>query len=162
MAASIQTIGGADLQRRLGNILLGLRTAEANAGFRKGAGVIRDEARQQAPKKSGKLAAAIISFASKKSGGRNGEPAGWARVNLFKGRVTARHGFWVEFGTKERRSKRAGKRLKFVGDAGLIFPRKVGAMRPNPFFERAVTVAGGRALDTTVQALVDVFNKAAK
>ena len=29
-------------------MLLGLRTAEANAAFRKGAGVIRDEARQQA------------------------------------------------------------------------------------------------------------------
>ena len=141
-------------------MLLGLRTAEANAAFRKGAGVIRDEARQQAPKKSGRLARAIISFASLKSGGRNGTPAGWARVNIFSGRVAARHGHLVEFGTKERRPK-TKRRLAFMGLAGPVFARKVAGMKPNPYFSRAIAAKGQRALDVTVEGVRAVLLRAA-
>lgn len=160
MAASIKVIGGSELRAALGNMLLGLRTAEANAAFRKGAGVIRDEARQQAPKKSGRLARAIISFASLKSGGRKGTPAGWARVNIFSGRVVARHGHLVEFGTKERRPK-TKKRLAFMGLAGPVFARKVAGVKPNPYFARAIASKGQRALDVTVEGVRAVLLRAA-
>lgn len=156
---SIQVLGVKALGRDFERLAKVATTTETRRAFRAGAGVIRDEARRQAPrgrskdgaKQPGQLRRSIVSFLGRRT--RKGEDVvSFARVNVLKGRVKAPHGHLVEFGTAERRPKTA-KFMIFRYGGKVIRARKVRGMRANPYFARAVSGAGDRALQMVTESL---------
>lgn len=154
----IIVIGKEQLAAALQGLAGDLQSADVRTGFQRAAALIRDKARGEAPSYKGTLRRAIVSFASKKRGKR-AEPAAWARVNVLSGRIKAPHGHLVEFGTKARRPKKK-RYMKFEGALGFgigvnytVFAKRVAAVRPNPYFERAVERSDSAALNVAVEAI---------
>ncbi len=156
---SIQVLGVKALGQDFERLKRVATTSETRRAFRAGAGVVRDEARRQAPrgrtkdgsKRPGQLRRSIVSFLGRRR--RNGEDVvSFARVNVLKGRVRAPHGHLVEFGTGERRPKTA-RFMTFRYGGKIIRARKVRGVQANAFFSRAVGVAGDRALQMVTGSL---------
>lgn len=156
---AIQVLGVKALGRDFERLAKVATTTETRRAFRAGAGVIRDEARKQAPrgrskdgaKQPGQLRRAIVSFLGRRV--RKGEDViSFARVNVLAGRIKAPHGHLVEFGTSERKPKR-GRFMTFRAGGKVIRAKRVRGMRANPFFARALGVAGGRALQMVAESL---------
>lgn len=149
---SIQVLGVKALSQEFERLKRIATTTETRRAFRAGSGAIRDEARRQAPrgrakdgaKQPGLLRRAIVSFLGRRA--RKGEDVvSFARVNIRKGRIRAPHGHLVEFGTGERRPKTA-KFMVFRYGGKVVRAKKVRGVAANAYFSRAVSVAGGRAL----------------
>lgn len=154
----IVVIGKDQLKAALQGLAGDLQSADVRTGFQRAAALIRDKARGEAPSYKGTLRRAIVSFASRRRGKR-AEPAAWARVNVLSGRVKAPHGHLVEFGTKPRRPKKR-RYMKFEGALGFgigvtytVFTKRVAAIRPNPYFKRAVERSDSAALNVAIEAI---------
>lgn len=156
---AIQVLGVKALGQDFERLKRVATTSETRRAFRAGSGVVRDEARRQAPRgrtkdgadQPGQLRRAITSFLGRRT--RNGEDVvSFARVNVLKGRIRAPHGHLVEFGTGERRPKTA-RFMTFRYGGKVIRARKVRGMRANAYFSRAVSVAGDKALQMVTGSL---------
>lgn len=125
--------------------------------------ILRDAAKNAAPVgPTRNLRKSIQANPAPRRGGR--EPAAFTLVNLFKDRgVKAPHGHLVSFGTKERTPKKK-RFMKFEryagGGSGPIFAKRVGRVKPNPFFQRAVESAASRALATATAEIERLIAKA--
>lgn len=145
----------ADLARLAGMVT----SSEARRLFRAGAAIIRDQARTEAPRgkasegstSPGLLRRAIISFGGRRSRLVEKQTA-FARVNVLKGRVKAPHGHLVEFGTSDRVPRRSTYMTLKVRRKWRR-AKRVRGVRPNPFFERSVTIAGPRALEAVTRGM---------
>jgi len=149
---AIQVLGVKTLGADFARLKQVATTAQTRRAFREGAGAIRDEARRRAPrgrtrdgsKRPGLLRRSIVSFLGRRV--RRGEDVvSFARVNILKGNVRAPHGHLVAFGTSERRPKKS-RFMTFLYRGKVVRAKKVRGVTANPFFARAVSVAGHRAL----------------
>lgn len=156
---TLEIIGEKPFREQLAAITKRLTGDEMGKVYLAAAGEVRDEARQQAPmstgdvfgkslgisqvKKPGTLKRSIVAFKSR----AGNTPAAWARVNIFKGAVRAPHAHLVEFGTKAHGPKN-GRFMAFIGRGGhLVFAKRVKGAKANPFFARALSSVGQRAID---------------
>lgn len=175
--AGVEVIGAPEFKAKLSLIAVRLTGDEAGRVFLVAARVVRDEAKQEAPRSQypafsrlgrrggslhagstsqpGTLKKSIVAFRSRSKT----DPAAWSRVNVFKGSVKARHGHLVHSGTKARIPK-SSKRMIFLGQGGrFIAVKRVAPMPANPFFQRAIGNVGDRALDQATQAMQRLIEK---
>lgn len=148
----ITVVGANQTIRDLARMAALLDRASARAVFREAAAMVRDEARNQAPRGSGTLKRSIISFLGKRKGGRSRELSSYARVNVLSGRVKAPHGLLVERGrgavlpkNKKVLAMRIGRRV--------IFTRRAGPTVPNNYWERAVARTERRVVEFVLGGL---------
>ena len=163
MATRLADVEGVqDLSRQLLEKVAAVKRPEAFRVMLIAGRVLRDAARAAAPVgPTRSLRKSIQANPAPRRGNR--EPAAFTLVNLFKDRgVKAPHGHLVSFGTKERTPKRKAF-MKFEaysgGGDGPVFARRVGRMKPNPFFQRAVEGAAGRALTLATAELERLITK---
>jgi HK97 gp10 family phage protein len=121
------------------------------------------EAESQKRMAQGALRRAIIAYKLRSIGSKiAGGPAAKAQVNILRGRERAPHGHLVEFGTRTRVAK-SGRRMPFPAKGGRrwLFAREVKGAPANPFFSRAVQMAGQSALDAAALAVQKIIEKSA-
>lgn len=156
---AISVLGTKALQADFRRLAGMVTSAQARKLFREGAAIVRDQVRAEAPRGSasdgatspGQLRRAIISFAGRRTR-RGEEQSAFARVNIFKGRVRAPHGHLVEFGTADR-IPRQSRFMTFKSRGQWRRAKRVRGVRPNPYFERGVSIAGPRALNHAAAGL---------
>lgn len=155
----IRVLGTSALKEDFRQLAGMVKSAEARKLFRQSAAILRDQIRAEAPRGSasdgatspGQLRRAIISFAGRRTR-RGEEQSAFARVNILKGRIRAPHGHLVAFGTADR-IPRQSRFMVFKSRGQWRRAKKVRGVRPNPYFERGVSIAGPRALNHATSGL---------
>ena len=134
----------AAIRAALGAVADALTAPELRKVYLAAGRLIRDQARRNAPRRTGLLRRSIDTFASKTRDKERQAAITWVR--LFKGSVRAPHAHLVEFGTARPRSSR-GKFMRFKDQFGGWVSRKVVARMPGSFFfRRAIDSHGIPAL----------------
>lgn len=141
----IKLIGIAETQAALRAVSQSLRAQDMRKVYLAAARIIRDQAKENAPKRTGLLRRSITTFASKTKFKERQAAITWAQI--FRGTVRAPHAHLVEFGTQGRRQRKDGRLMHFRAQNGWVSARSVAPMPANHFFGRAVNSHGIRALE---------------
>jgi HK97 gp10 family phage protein len=131
------------------------RRAAGNA-LRAGARVIRDEARRQVPRESGKLAKAI-----KVITGRSTRLDRRRVLVIVTNKDAGINPHWIEYGTVAQRVAKSGGYLTFVIDGKFIRKKSVAGVRAKPFMRPAADAKVGQAVDVIGSVLGEAIEKEA-
>ena len=132
MRLSIDISGARELDNMLKQLPVNIAKRAAGNALRAGGRVIRDEARRQAPRESGKLAKAI-----KVVTGRSTRADRRRVLVIVTNKDAGVNPHWIEYGTVAQRVAKSGGFLYFVVDGKLIRKRVVAGIKAKPFMRPA-------------------------
>ena len=132
MKLTIDITGAKQLDEMLKQLPTAISRRAAGNALRAGGRVIRDEARRQVPRQSGKLAKAI-----KVITGRSTRRDTRRVLVIVSQRDAGINPSWIEYGTVAQRVAKSGGFLYFVIDGKLIRKRAVAGIQAKPFMRPA-------------------------
>jgi HK97 gp10 family phage protein len=146
MSRDFPVTGLADVLDRLSQIGGSLETQAIKSGLTAGAAIVRDEARRNVPRKSGKLAKAIVSGSPRKlQDGNYSITNDHAFIGLFLEFGAAAH----MIGRKSGKGVIGGSTVLKVGDRFVSGPVQHPGIAPRPFMRPA--------LDTKAEEVIQAF-----
>jgi len=159
MSDQIALEGMKELNIKFERIVKTLKKKDADKKMLRAAEVIRDDAKNRAPARTGKLKQAIVASLVnpvkkyRKYGGAHGEPEAYAGIDY----AIAPHAHLVEYGVFKPRSAK-GKVL-FDGRTGQFFGKEVANMPAKPFFRPAIDSNKDLVVQVIAKGLKELIGK---